>query len=149
MNKKYLIIAIAIVLATICFVLAGCNTKTDGDETTTDTTTATSPIEVFTEAEGGEPYVTNKKGEHIPVTTSLDGSIEFVEDLVTKTAEQVSNEAESINRAKENTTGAKAPSTTAANQNPGTTASQGVEVNTDSSMDDLFDEDNAAVIDWD
>ena len=145
---KKTIIAIALVIVIICVVFTACKSKTDGEDTTTTLPESTT-AEVFTDSDSGEMYVTNKDGERIPITTGLNGEMEFVEDLVSKTAAQVSREAESISQAKETQTNASAtsaPAGTTAAQTPTTTeASGGVEIGEDG---DIFDEDHAAVIDW-
>ena len=139
MKKTIIVIAVIIVIA--CVLLCACGTKKGEDETTT---TSAAEIEVLTE-ENGEKYVTNKEGEHIPVTTSLDGAMEFVEDLVTKTEAQVSKEAESISQAKETQAATTENNSTPATSAPQTTQSSGgIEIGNG----DPLDEDNAAVINW-
>lgn len=139
---KKTIIAIAVIIVIVCVMLCACGTKKGEDETTT---TSAAEIEVLTE-ENGEKYVTNKEGEHIPVTTSLDGAVDLYDDLVTKTGEQVTKEAESISQAKET----QAATTTENNSTPATSAPQttqssgGIEIGNG----DPLDEDNAAVINW-
>ena len=139
---KKTIIAIAVIIVIVCVMLCACGTKKGDEETTT---TLTAEIEVLTE-ENGEKYVTNKDGEHIPVTTSLDGAVDLYDDLVTKTGEQVSKEAESINQAKENQAATTANGSTPATSAPQTTQSSGEGVVIGNG--DPLDEDNAAVIDW-
>ena len=144
MKKTIIVIAVIIVIA--CVLLCACGTKKGDEETTT---TLSAEMEISTE-ENGEMFVTNKDGEHIPVTTGLDGAMEFVEDLVTKTEVQVSKEAESISQAKEtqtaapNTTRASIPETTQASAPQTTQSSGGMEIGDG----DPLDEDNAAVINW-
>ena len=80
MKKK--IIAAALAMLAVACVITACG----GDETTYE------PVEYTTDA-NGELYVTNIYGDLIPVTTGVDGSMELLEDLYTKTAEQVSEES--------------------------------------------------------
>ena len=79
MKKK--IIAAALAMLAVACVITACG----GDETTYE------PVEYTTDA-NGELYVTNIYGDLIPVTTGVDGSVELLEDLYTKTAEQVSED---------------------------------------------------------
>lgn len=142
---KKTVIALALVLVLICILLTACKSKKDDGETTTAPVGESTTVEVFTDPATGETYVTNKDGEHIPVTTSLDGSMEFYDDLVTKTGEQVSKEAASIEEAKQTQT---APAPTSA---PTTQPSQGTTQSSDSveiGDGDVFDDGHAAVIDW-
>ena len=139
MKKTIIVIAVIIVIA--CVLLCACGTKKGDEETTT---TLSAEMEISTE-ENGEMFVTNKDGEHIPVTTSLDGAMEFVEDLVTKTEAQVSKEAESISQAKETQAAITENNSTPATSAPQTTQSSGgIEIGDG----DPLDEDNAAVINW-
>ena len=140
MKKTIIVIAVIIVIA--CVLLCACGTKKGDEETTT---AISAEMEVSTE-ENGEMFVTNKDGERIPVTTGLDGSMEFVDDLVTKTGEQVSKEAESISQAKETQAATTGSGSTPATSAPQTTQSSGDGVVIGDG--DPLDEDNAAVIDW-
>lgn len=56
----------------------------------------------FTLGEAGEKYITNINGDLIPVTTDKDGFMDL-EDLRTKTAEQVQREKEQSSREQERT----------------------------------------------
>ncbi len=76
MRKKILAAAFAL-LAMACLITA-CG----DDEKTYE------PVDYTTDADGNT-YVTNVYGDLIPVTTGPDGSIELLEDLYTKTLEQV------------------------------------------------------------
>lgn len=147
---KKTIMAVALAILILSLVLVGCTSKKDKDEAqSTSALNESTTIEVFTDADTGEAYVTNKAGEHIPVTTGIDGSLEFYEDLITKTGDTVSKEAESISEAKANSTApATAPAgTTAASVTTTKSGSGSVEIETGNSGD-IFDEDHAAVIDW-
>ncbi len=137
---KKTIIAIALILVIACVLFTACKTKNSGEETTTETTT----IEIFTDSETGEKYVTNNNGDRIPVTTDVDGAIDFVEELVTKTVEQVSKEAEVIESKKQDaaTTRAQIPETTTL-PSP-VDDSNGIEIGNG----DVFEDGHAAVIDW-
>ena len=53
------------------------------------------PID-YTTDEAGEKYVTNIYGDLIPVTTSKDGGMELIDDLITKTKEQAEREKSEI-----------------------------------------------------
>lgn len=79
MQKK--IIAAALTLLVLTCVVTACG---DGER-------EYEPVEYTTDA-NGELYVTNVYGDLIPVTTGVDGSMELLEDLYTKTAEQVSED---------------------------------------------------------
>ncbi len=92
MRKKIIAAALAI-LAIACLVTA-CGEEKQTYE----------PVEYTTDAEGGR-YVTNVYGDLIPVTTGTDGSMELLEDLYTKTAEQVSEDVERLESAAAGTTG--------------------------------------------
>lgn len=96
MQKKILVIALC--LLTVVFFSVACNKK-DGKEP--DTTYV--PID-YTVGEDGEKYITNIYGDLIPVTTSKDGSMELLEDLVTKTKDQVEREKSEIDKANQENT---------------------------------------------
>ncbi len=132
MKKRIFIISAALVLTAV--VLSSCG-KDDGfDENST-----TAPVEYSTE-ENGEIYVTNVNGEHIPVTTDKNGMADMYEDLITKTAEQVSKEKEEIENEQE--TDGETQSETSSVQGETTSASSGSvvvgEVN-DASRDAVID----------
>lgn len=84
MQKKSVIIAVCLLAITLLTV--ACNKK---DKKDPDSVSAS--VE-YTTNEDGEKYITNVYGDLIPVTTSKDGSMELLEDLMTKTAEQVKEE---------------------------------------------------------
>lgn len=84
MQKKAVIIAVCLLAITLLAV--ACNKK---DKKEPDATNA--PID-YTIGEDGEKYITNVYGDLIPVTTSKDGSVELIEDLMTKTKEQAEKE---------------------------------------------------------
>ncbi len=146
MKKTLLILACVVVLVSL--LLVSCGKKDDGADSSTTTTKKGEPVsvEVSTDAQTGEAYITNVNGERIPVTTNKDGAVELIEDLVTKTAKQVEEEKAANNEnggSGSNTPATNAPSPTT----PNTTASQdegSVEIGTGSVMD----EEHAAVIDW-
>lgn len=132
MKKRIFIISAALVLTAV--VLSSCG-KDDGfDENST-----TAPVEYSTE-ENGEIYVTNVNGEHIPVTTDKNGMADMYEDLITKTAEQVSKEKEEIENEQE--TDSETQGETSSVQGETTSASSGSivvgEVN-DASRDAVID----------
>lgn len=93
MQKK--ILAVVLCLLAVVFLTVACNKnkKTDNDYV---------PID-YTTDEAGEKYVTNIYGDLIPVTTSKDGGMELIDDLITKTKEQAEREKSEID--KENQSG--------------------------------------------
>lgn len=96
MQKKILIVSLALLL--VVFGAVACGKKDEIEEASTY-----APVEYTTDAETGEIYITNVYGDLIPVTTSKDGRMDLMEDLVTKTKEQADKEKASI-AAEENTT---------------------------------------------
>ena len=84
MQKK--IVAVALAMLLFIFGAVACGKK---DKIEEDSTYA--PFE-YTTDEAGEKYITNVYGDLIPVTTSESGDMELMEDLVTKTKEQVEEE---------------------------------------------------------
>lgn len=84
MQKKILAVALAVVLLAFGAVACGKKDKIEEDSTY-------APFE-YTTDDAGEKYVTNIYGDLIPVTTSENGDIELMEDLVTKTKEQAQAE---------------------------------------------------------
>lgn len=89
MQKKILAVSLALLL--VAFGAVACGKKDKIEENSTY-----APVEYTTDAETGEIYITNVYGDLIPVTTSKDGGMELMEDLVTKTKEQAEKEKESI-----------------------------------------------------
>lgn len=96
MQKKILAVSLALLLFAFGAVACGKKDKIEEDSTY-------APVEYTTDAETGEIYITNVYGDLIPVTTSKDGGMELMEDLVTKTKEQAEKEKESV-LAEENNT---------------------------------------------
>lgn len=86
MNKKIIAVALLILMISVVFISCGKKRSWEKDDTTAAPSETTS-IE-YTTNESGEKFVTNINGELIPVTTGKDGSVEFYEDLITKTSEQ-------------------------------------------------------------
>ena len=86
MNKKSIAVALLILMISMVFISCGKKRSWEKDDTTAAPSETTS-IE-YTTDESGEKFVTNINGELIPVTTGKDGSVEFYEDLITKTSEQ-------------------------------------------------------------
>ncbi len=76
MQKKSVIIAVCLLAITLLTV--ACNKKKPD---------ADAPID-YTIGEDGERYITNVYGDLIPVTTSKDGGMELLDDLMTKTTTQ-------------------------------------------------------------
>lgn len=86
MNKKIIAVALLILMISVVFISCGKKRDWEKDDTTASPSETTS-IE-YTTDESGEKFVTNINGELIPVTTGKDGSVEFYDDLITKTSEQ-------------------------------------------------------------
>lgn len=84
MQKKILAVALAVLI--LAFGAVACGKKDQIEEDSTYESF------VYTTDDAGEIYITNIYGDLIPVTTSQDGSLELMEDLVTKTKEQVDKE---------------------------------------------------------
>lgn len=84
MQKKIVAVALAMLLFVFGAVACGKKDKIEEDSTY-------APFE-YTTDEAGEKYITNVYGDLIPVTTSENGDIELMEDLVTKTKEQAEKE---------------------------------------------------------
>ena len=103
MQKKILAVAVAVLL--FAFGAVACEKKDKIEEDSTY-----EPFE-YTTDEAGEKYVTNIYGDLIPVTTSESGAVELIEDLVTKTKEQVEQEKAEQNAATDTN---KEPAITAA-----------------------------------
>lgn len=88
MQKKILIIALC--LLAVVFLTVACNKNKEPDKDYV-------PID-YTIGEDGEKYVTNIYGDLIPVTTSKDGGMELIDDLITKTKEQAEKEKSEIDK---------------------------------------------------
>ena len=86
---KKSIIAVALALVAMATLMTACKKNEDFKEKpNTD-----NKIEYSTD-ENGDLFITNVKGEKIPVTTDKDGYADMYEDLVTKTAAQVEKDKE-------------------------------------------------------
>ena len=131
MNKKIIAVALLILMISVVFISCGKKRSWEKDDTTAAPSETTS-IE-YTTDESGEKFVTNINGELIPVTTGKDGSVEFYEDLITKTSEQA---------AETEPNGEDKPEKP--NDAPTTSESGTVKIGTG----DPADESHAAVIDW-
>ncbi len=131
MNKKIIAVALLILMISVVFISCGKKRSWEKDDTTAAPSETTS-IE-YTTDESGEKFVTNINGELIPVTTGKDGSVEFYEDLITKTSEQAA-ETEPNGEDKP-----EKPNDTPTKSESGT-----VKIGTG----DPADESHAAVIDW-
>lgn len=131
MNKKIIAVALLILMISVVFISCGKKRSWEKDDTTAAPSETTS-IE-YTTNESGEKFVTNINGELIPVTTGKDGSVEFYEDLITKTSEQA---------AETEPNGKDEPEK--ANDAPTKSESGTVKIGTG----DPADESHAAVIDW-
>ncbi len=146
MQKKILAVSLAVLLVAFGAVACGKKDKIEEDSTY-------APVEYTTDAETGEVYITNVYGDLIPVTTSKDGGMELMEDLVTKTKEQVEKEKESISAEENNTkepTGTQegnppASDDSGENKPTGGNSGGGLVVGTDSIADN---EERDAVIIW-
>lgn len=131
MNKKIIAVALLILMISVVFISCGKKRSWEKDDTTAAPSETTS-IE-YTTDESGEKFITNINGELIPVTTGKDGSVEFYEDLITKTYEQA---------AETEPNGKDEPEKP--NDAPTKSESGTVKIGTG----DPADESHAAVIDW-
>lgn len=131
MNKKIIAVALLILMISVVFISCGKKRSWEKDDTTAAPSETTS-IE-YTTNESGEKFVTNINGELIPVTTGKDGSVEFYDDLITKTSEQA---------AETEPNGKDEPQKP--NEAPTKSESGTVKIGTG----DPADESHAAVIDW-
>lgn len=131
MNKKIIAVALLILMISVVFISCGKKRSWEKDDTTAAPSETTS-IE-YTTNESGEKFVTNINGELIPVTTGKDGSVEFYDDLITKTSEQA---------AETEPNGKDEPQKP--NDAPTKSESGTVKIGTG----DPVDESHAAVIDW-
>lgn len=131
MDKKIVAVALLILMISVVFISCGKKRSWEKDDTTSAPSETTS-IE-YTTNESGEKFVTNINGELIPVTTGKDGSVEFYEDLITKTSEQA---------AETEPNGEDKPEKP--NDAPTKSESGTVKIGTG----DPADESHAAVIDW-
>lgn len=131
MNKKIIAVALLILMISVVFISCGKKRSWEKDDTTA-APSETTTIE-YTTDESGEKFVTNINGELIPVTTGKDGSVEFYDDLITKTSEQA---------AETEPNGEDKPEKP--NDAPTKSESGTVKIGTG----DPADESHAAVIDW-
>lgn len=131
MNKKIIAVALLILMISVVFISCGKKRSWEKEDTTAAPSETTS-IE-YTTDESGEKFITNINGELIPVTTGKDGSVEFYEDLITKTSEQA---------AETEPNGEDKPEKP--NDAPTKSESGTVKIGTG----DPADESHAAVIDW-
>lgn len=131
MNKKIIAVALLILMISVVFISCGKKRDWEKDDTTAAPSETTS-IE-YTTNESGEKFVTNINGELIPVTTGKDGSVEFYEDLITKTYEQA---------AETEPNGKDEP------QKPNEAPTKGESGTVKIGTGDPVDESHAAVIDW-
>ena len=130
MNKKIIAVALLILMISVVFISCGKKRSWEKDDTTS--APETTSIE-YTTNESGEKFVTNINGELIPVTTGKDGSVEFYEDLITKTSEQA---------AETEPNGKDEP------QKPNDAPTKGESGTVKIGTGDPADESHAAVIDW-
>lgn len=131
MNKKIIAVALLILMVSVVFISCGKKRDWEKDDTTAAPSETTS-IE-YTTNESGEKFVTNINGELIPVTTGKDGSVEFYDDLITKTSEQA---------AETEPNGKDEP------QKPNDAPTKGESGTVKIGTGDPVDESHAAVIDW-
>lgn len=131
MNKKIIAVALLILMISVVFISCGKKRSWEKDDTTAAPSETTS-IE-YTTDESGEKFVTNINGELIPVTTGKDGSVEFYEDLITKTSEQA---------AETEPNGEDKP------EKPNEAPTKGESGTVKIGTGDPADESHAAVIDW-
>lgn len=131
MNKKIIAVALLILMISVVFISCGKKRSWEKDDTTA-APSETTTIE-YTTDESGEKFVTNINGELIPVTTGKDGSVEFYEDLITKTSEQA---------AETEPNGEDKP------EKPNDAPTKGESGTVKIGTGDPADESHAAVIDW-
>lgn len=131
MNKKIIAVALLILMISVVFISCGKKRSWEKDDTTAAPSETTS-IE-YTTDESGEKFITNINGELIPVTTGKDGSVEFYEDLITKTSEQA---------AETEPNGEDKP------EKPNDAPTKGESGTVKIGTGDPADESHAAVIDW-
>ncbi len=131
MNKKIIAVALLILMISVVFISCGKKRDWEKDDTIAAPSETTS-IE-YTTNESGEKFVTNINGELIPVTTGKDGSVEFYDDLITKTSEQA---------AETEPNGKDEP------QKPNDAPTKGESGTVKIGTGDPVDESHAAVIDW-
>lgn len=131
MNKKIIAVALLILMISVVFISCGKKRSWEKDDTTAAPSEATT-IE-YTTDESGKKFVTNINGELIPVTTGKDGSVEFYDDLITKTSEQA---------AETEPNGKDEP------QKPNDAPTKGESGTVKIGTGDPADESHAAVIDW-
>lgn len=131
MNKKIIAVALLILMISVVFISCGKKRDWEKDDTTAAPSETTS-IE-YTTNESGEKFVTNINGELIPVTTGKDGSVEFYDDLITKTYEQA---------AETEPNGKDEP------EKPNEAPTKGESGTVKIGTGDPVDESHAAVIDW-
>ena len=131
MNKIIITVALLILMISVVFISCGKKRSWEKDDTTAAPSETTS-IE-YTTDESGEKFITNINGELIPVTTGKDGSVEFYEDLITKTSEQA---------AETEPNGKDEP------QKPNDAHTKGESGTVKIGTGDPADESHAAVIDW-
>lgn len=131
MNKKIIAVALLILMISVVFISCGKKRDWEKDDTTAAPSETTS-IE-YTTDESGEKFITNINGELIPVTTGKDGSVEFYDDLITKTSEQA---------AETEPNGEDKP------QKPNDAPTKGESGTVKIGTGDPADESHAAVIDW-
>lgn len=93
MSKKIIAVSVCIVLVAVAFAACGKKKNIEAETTTTS-------LEYTTDTDGNQ-FVTNINGELIPVTTGTDGSVEFYDDLITKTGDQVKKEKEEMDKDKD------------------------------------------------
>ncbi len=141
---KKLLISVSLVILVLTLLLTACKKKEGenyGEGTTSaGSTTETTTVPEYSTESNGEVYITNKNGDHIPVTTSKDGAMEMYDYLVTKTAEQVEKEKQEQKNGGA-TKQADAGTTKASAE---TTSSGSIVIGNDSPDS----EEHAAVIDW-
>lgn len=131
MNKKIIAVALLILMISVVFISCGKKRSWEKDDTTAAPSETTS-IE-YTTDESGEKFITNINGELIPVTTGKDGSVEFYDDLITKTSEQA---------AETEPNGEDKP------EKPNDAPTKGESGTVKIGTGDPADESHAAVIDW-
>lgn len=147
MNKR--ILAASFALLMVAVLVSACGNKKDFESDPTY-----EPIE-YTTNDDGDKFVTNIYGDLIPITTGKDGSVELMEDLATKTADQV--EQDKIQQEKEdeaaNNGGNNGGNNNGGNNNGGNNGGNSGDTDGEQSgirvgNDDVQSDGNEAVIVW-
>ena len=142
---KKIIISLAIIIVLAAVLLTACKKKEEEyneGSTVSQTHSETTSVPEYSTEENGDVYITNAAGEHIPVTTSKDGTIEMYDYLVTKTAKQVEEEKASQKNESGKNSGSNSNTT---KKTETTTIKRGhIEIGSDAPDS----EEHAAIVEW-